>query len=192
MLTSANRPRWAGCRAGLWLRYAAVKIGPAPLAPRSAPRKGHYGLALPTSAAGYELAGRMRPQQRGAALDRPHRLRASPAPPGNPPWSTNSRQLRVCPQAPTRRPDARGRSLSRARRQPRLAAASRRFAVANARVDRCARLRRRRSMDFDGTVRPFGPDVRVKAHGKQGPEPSEPPGNRPLTNQAPYEPGLPR
>ena len=72
MLTSANHPRWVGCRAGLWLQNAAVKIGPAPLVPHLAPdAKGImvWRLAWP-SAAGYELAGHARPEQRGTALDR--------------------------------------------------------------------------------------------------------------------------
>ena len=72
MLTSANRPGWAGCRAGLWLQNAAVKIGPAPLAPHSAQRKGHHGLALALRAPpDTSLQVATRPEQRGAALDRP-------------------------------------------------------------------------------------------------------------------------
>ena len=72
MLTSANRPGWAGCRAGLWLQNAAVKIGPAPLAPHSAQRKGHHGLALALRAPpDTSLQVAMRPEQRGAALDWP-------------------------------------------------------------------------------------------------------------------------
>ncbi len=72
MLTSANHPRWAGCRAGLWLQNAAVKIGPAPLVPHLAPdAKGIMVWRWPEpSAAGYELAGHAWPEQRGTALDR--------------------------------------------------------------------------------------------------------------------------
>ena len=176
MLTSANRPGWAGCRAGLWLQNAAVKIGPAPLAPHSAQRKGHHGLALALRAPpDTSLQVATRPEQRGAALDRPcetvrfARRRQNPAPralPGSEPGRGHTP-----PRARTRGLD-RGlsRGLSRARRQPRLADARRRFAVADARVDRCARLRRCASMGFDGPVRPFGPDVRVEAH-----ETKEPP-----------------
>ena len=172
MLTSANRPRWAGCRAGLWLQNAVVKIGPAPLAPHSAPAKrASWSGARPASAAGYELAGRTRPEQRGAALDRPGATSrfARPRPRAAPGARSllGSEPVRgPTPPARTRRP---GRGLSRARRQPRLADASRRFAVAGARVDRRARLRRCAFMGFDGPVRPLGPDVHVEAHENQEP-----------------------
>jgi len=114
-------------------------------------------------ATGYELARpRARPEQRGAALDRRcptarfARRRQETASGANFPRAPSL--SRVWRHAGS------GRGLSRARRQPRLADASRRFAVACARVDRCARLRRQASMGFDGPIRPFGPDVRVEAH----------------------------
>jgi hypothetical protein len=108
----------------------------------------------------------------GAALDRPcaaarlARPRLEPA--------RGARALPGCESVrgltpPARGPDAPGRGLSRARRQPRLADASRRFAVAGARVDRCARLRRHAFMGFDAPIRPFGPDIRVEAHKTQEP-----------------------
>ena len=117
-------------------------------------RKGHHGLALPTSAAGYELAGRTRPEQRGAALDRPcaaerlARRRREPTPEARALPGSAPRRLR----RPDPLPDW---GQSRARRQPRLADASRRCAVAGARVDCCARLRRGASMGFDGPDPPL-------------------------------------
>ena len=142
------------------------------------------------SAAGYELAGRTRPEQRGAALDRS----CATASPDVATTRPGSRELSSAPTRP--RSDASGarirglgRGLSRARRQPRLADASRRFAVAGARVDRCARLRRCASMGFDG---PSAPSGRTSAS-----KPMKPRAvmnlNRyridPLTITSPYEPG---
>ena len=69
MLTSATRPRWAGRRAGLWLRYAAVKIGPAPLAPHSAPAKRASWSGAPNQRRRIRACKAARGlKQRGAAL----------------------------------------------------------------------------------------------------------------------------
>ena len=146
MLTSLNLPRWAGRRAGLWLQYAAVKIGPAPLAPHSAKsEKGIMVWRLPCERRRIRACGPRAAKQRGAALDRRCaqgfvRRRLEPA--------------RGAWTFPASDPVRGGEGLSRARRQPRLADASRRCAVANARVDRCARPRRRAFMGFDGPIRP--------------------------------------
>jgi hypothetical protein len=161
MLTSATVQGGQGAVPGYGCNTPPTRLVLPPWLPIWPPRKGHHGLALTTSAAGYELAGRTRPEQRGAALDRS---------------CAAERLARRRPQNRLRRKRAltlirvrrRGRppgsGLSRARRQPRLADASRRFAVAGARVDCCARLRRWASVGFVGPIRPFGPDVHVEAH----------------------------
>ncbi len=188
MLTSANRPRWAGCRAGLWLQYAAVKIGPAPLAPHSAPAKraswsGARALRAPPDTSLPAARGQSKGEPPWIGLAQP--LRPTSRQPA--PARASSPRLRARPRSDASAARTRGlrRGLSRARRQPRLADASRRFAVADARVDRCARLRRCPSMGFDGPIRPFGPDVRVEAHETKGRYESEPIPNRPLDNHIP-------
>jgi hypothetical protein len=124
-------------------------------------------------------AARAKGSRLGSAL---RRLTPCPTVDWNPPMQRALPRLRPCPRSGPE-------GLSRARRQPRLADASRRFAVANARVDRCARLRRCAFMSFDGPIRPFGPDVRVEAHETHEPTASEPTRIFPLTNRTPYEPG---
>ncbi len=188
MLTSANRPRWAGCRAGLWLQYAAVKIGPAPLAPHSAPAKraswsGARALRAPPDTSLPAARGQSKGEPPWIGLAQPLRLTSQQPAPAR----ASSPRLRTRPRSDASGARIRrlGRGLSRARRQPRLADASRRFAVAGARVDRCARLRRCPSMGFDGPIRPFGPDVRVEAHETKGRYESEPIPNRPLDNHIP-------
>ena len=83
MLTSATVQGGQVAAPGYGLKNAADKIGPAPLAPQLALRKGHHGPALRLAGApGYELAGRRARAQRGTALDRPDRSRPHPrAPP---------------------------------------------------------------------------------------------------------------
>ena len=151
-------------------------------------RKGHHGLALAPC------------ERRRIRACRPHAALSK----GEPPWIGLAQPLRPTSRqpAPARASSPRlrarprsyasgarsrrlGRGLSRARRQPRLADASRRFAVADARVDRCARLRRCASMGFDGPIRPFGPDARVEAHETSSRYESEPIPNRPLDNHIP-------
>ena len=166
MLTSATVQGGQDAVPGYGCNTPPSRLVLPPWLPIRPQRKGHHGLALPTSAAGYELAGRTRPERRGAALDRPcaaerlARRRREP-----------TLRARALPGSePVRGPKPPpSRGLSRARRQPRLADASRRFAVAGARVDCCARLRRWAFMGFDGPIRPFGPDVRVEAHETKAP-----------------------
>jgi hypothetical protein len=163
MLTSANPPRRAGRRAGLWLQYAAVKIGPAPLAPQPAPAKRASWSGASNERRRIRACGLHAARAKGSRLGSALRdLTPCPTVDPNPPTQRALPRLRP-------RPRSGPEGLSRARRQPRLAAASRRFAVANTRVDRCARLRRCAFMSFDGPIRPFGPDVRVEAHEKHEP-----------------------
>ena len=72
MLTSATVQGGQGGRAGLWLKNAADKIGPAPWFPTwpLTQRASWSGAGLEPSAAGYELAGHDGLEQRGTALDR--------------------------------------------------------------------------------------------------------------------------
>src|SRR5271165_6412655 len=146
-------------------------------------RKGHHGLALPMSAAGYEFAGRTRPERRGAALDRSCALHASP----DVDWNTPRRRDR-----PRLRP-VRGPTAARARAVLAVNPASLARAAASRSLTRGLTAPR-----GSGVAHPWASTGQSAPSGRtSAPKPmttrtrtkSKPIRNPPLTNEAPYESG---